>query len=170
MVKRSRIISGILWAMVAILEVSLIANLRINNAVPYFLLIILVFLTLNDLNLNLIWQGVVVGGVILDLFQPGRLGLMLLALACVIGLVVWLKSRYLRKPSVYIVWMIIFASSGLYSVLLIIMTNNYNLGNITLMVGCSVYSFFMGIIVSAAYQIYENVFLPRSISIGGGSR
>lgn len=170
MVKRSRIITGILWALVAILEVSFIANLRINNAVPYFLLIILVFLALNDLNLNLVWQGVLVGGIILDLFQPGRLGLILTALTCVIGLVVWLKSRYLRKPSVYIVWMVIFASSGLYSMLLLIMTSNYNLGNLSLAAGCSIYSLFMGIIVSAVYHVYENVFLPKSISIGGGSR
>ncbi len=98
---------------IALLHVTVMANMRVSGVMPNIVVVALVIATLTA-PLFVSLPMVIISGLTLDLFQSGRLGL-----ATVMLLVVWwvlseLKKRYIHTPSIIIVTLAVFVASVFY--------------------------------------------------------
>jgi len=168
MVKTSTIIVTMLWIVAAILQLSVFSNMRIGSYVPNFILALLVLLALRNCKEDVIWLGVLVTGIILDIFRQGRLGETLISLLCIACAVLWLRSRVLRTPSWMIAILSVFLSSIVFNIIFILITRTFSLEVIKAALGSGIYTVMVGLVLVIILHFLDQLMRRSSHEPIGG--
>jgi len=111
-----------LWVAIAMVQVTVLSAWRIHGAEANLVVATLAVCLLLGFNERLLWQGVLVSGVMLELLGPIHGGWIIITQALILLLLVTTRRRYVHYPSLPIILVFAGLCSLAYDVILAVFT------------------------------------------------
>ncbi|GEM_PF-6875145 len=165
--RRKRIYYFLIWLVLAILQVVVIDNLRINSAVPNLVTTALVIGLFMDLPTPSLLGGALLSGAMLDLYHSSRFGLISLTLVGLVLLLSVVKAKYVPSASLIFIVAGSALASFFYDISLSFLTHVLTFPLMTLIAANALYSCLLsGVLVGALSLSRGQVFQRDSIFKG----
>ncbi len=147
------------WVAISLLQISVIPNFRIGNSMPNIVVIFISVVSLLADKEYLAWEGMIVAGFMLDVFQNDRFGLISLILFVIVFAMRYFRKWYTDEINGLILWLgIILAQLG-YDLFLITVNNLWASGDLAIIVGDVIFTGSVGLVmIGCIYLINPRLF------------
>lgn len=144
----------------AIFQVGVVVNWRIDGMVPNIITIAIVVLVVQK-NQTVPWINILGASVVLDTVNNIRIGESAFALIMILLMLELVKSRFVREGSVIFAMVALFLTSAIFDFIMTILSAPSSI-SLSRLIGNGVYSLIIGMLIIGLFTLSQDWFKAKS--------
>ncbi len=158
---KSSLANILLWIVIVLIQVSVVVSMRIGLVVPDLVAIALALGVAKELPEQFLVSGVIVGGIMLDIFSQTRFGVHSLVLLVVLGSGILLKKMYFESAHPLTIFISVGLTSFVYAILLAVLIGLFSWKYSVIALASALYAAIIGVAVASFLHKTRESFFSR---------